>query len=157
MIEFLESFQWVIVPLLAGFLALLGSWKGAKWGKTTEHEQWLRNERLRVYTRFLEEDVPLDVARMTSWIGEGKAPPVGDRGLQLITKILLIGGASTSEQARKVLDHHRALEAYAFEAVSKRIPMEEMRPKTEKLASETMAATGELILRIRAELKVSDD
>lgn len=45
----------LIVPLTTALFALLGSYLGAKWGRTTEHRQWLRNERVKVYSDFLTE------------------------------------------------------------------------------------------------------
>lgn len=43
---------WLILPAV---LALLGSWLGTRWGKTTEHSQWLRNQKIEVYTNLLRQ------------------------------------------------------------------------------------------------------
>lgn len=54
--ELIKQGQWwwpFAVPVAAGIFALVGSWFGTKWGKTTEHQQWLRNERTKVYADFL--------------------------------------------------------------------------------------------------------
>lgn len=56
--ELIKQGQWwwpFLVPIATGLLALLGSWVGTKLGKATEHAQWLRNERVRVYVDFLAE------------------------------------------------------------------------------------------------------
>jgi hypothetical protein len=50
--ELIKQGQWwwlVSVPVLAGAFALLGSWLGSKLGKSTEHWQWLRNEKRKEY------------------------------------------------------------------------------------------------------------
>jgi hypothetical protein len=54
--EFINSGQWwwLLIPLGTGICALLGSWLGSFLGKTTEHDQWLRNQRMQTYTEFLE-------------------------------------------------------------------------------------------------------
>lgn len=41
---------WLILPAV---LALFGSWLGAKLGKTNEHEQWLRNQKVEKYTAYV--------------------------------------------------------------------------------------------------------
>jgi hypothetical protein len=56
--ELTKQGQWwwpFLVPAATAILALFGSWFGTRWGKTTEHQQWLRNERVKVYTDFLAE------------------------------------------------------------------------------------------------------
>lgn len=37
------------VPLVTFIFAVAGSWWGSRLGRTTEHKQWLRNEKLNVY------------------------------------------------------------------------------------------------------------
>ncbi len=54
--ELLKSGQWwwlLVVPILTGAFALGGSWLGAKLGKTTEHQQWIRNEKTEVYSQLM--------------------------------------------------------------------------------------------------------
>lgn len=41
---------WLVLPAV---LALFGSWLGAIIGKTSEHDQWLRNQRLEKYTTYV--------------------------------------------------------------------------------------------------------
>ena len=43
------------VPVLAGALALFGSWWGSRLGKKTEHKQWLRNARETAYVEFIDQ------------------------------------------------------------------------------------------------------
>lgn len=50
--------QWwwlFVVPVAAGFFALLGSWIGSRLGKVTEHQQWLRNHKIESYTNLLRQ------------------------------------------------------------------------------------------------------
>jgi hypothetical protein len=44
---------WLLIPLGTGVFALIGSWLGAKLGKTTEHAQWLRNRKVDSYTAYV--------------------------------------------------------------------------------------------------------
>lgn len=41
---------WLVLPAV---LALFGSWLGALFGKTSEHAQWLRNQKLESYTTYV--------------------------------------------------------------------------------------------------------
>ena len=43
------------VPVASAIFALFGSWLGTRWGRANEHKQWLRNERVKVYSEFLTE------------------------------------------------------------------------------------------------------
>lgn len=55
--ELIKQGQWwwlLIVPVATGGLALFGSWWGSRLGKSTEHEQWLRNEKVETYSQYLE-------------------------------------------------------------------------------------------------------
>lgn len=69
--------QWwwaFLVPLATGLLALLGSWLGTKWGKTTEHQQWLRNQKIEVYTNLLRQihasTLSLEAYKQGTQVGE---------------------------------------------------------------------------------------
>lgn len=44
---------WLLIPLGTGVFALIGSWLGSFLGRTTEHKQWLRNEKVETYSKFL--------------------------------------------------------------------------------------------------------
>ncbi|WP_323960481.1 hypothetical protein GC088_03245 [Arthrobacter sp. JZ12] len=43
----------IITTATGGAFAIIGSWLGSKWGKKTEHDQWLRNEKKQVYVSSL--------------------------------------------------------------------------------------------------------
>ncbi|MBP2215962.1 hypothetical protein [Arthrobacter sp. CAN_C5] len=47
--------QWllVLVPIVTGIFAVLGSWFGSRFGRTTEHKQWVRSEKRNAYGDFL--------------------------------------------------------------------------------------------------------
>lgn len=47
--------QWLLitVPIVAGTFALIGSWFGSRLGRRNEHQQWLRNQKLVVYSEVL--------------------------------------------------------------------------------------------------------
>ncbi|MBP2216804.1 hypothetical protein [Arthrobacter sp. CAN_C5] len=45
----------VITTATGGAFALLGGWLGTRWGKKTEHEQWLRNEKRQQYWHLYQE------------------------------------------------------------------------------------------------------
>lgn len=55
--EWIRQGHWwwlLVVPLATGVFALFGSWLGSMLGKTTEHDQWLRNQRMQNYMDFME-------------------------------------------------------------------------------------------------------
>ncbi|UKA61377.1 hypothetical protein [Arthrobacter sp. FW306-04-A] len=55
--ELINQGQWwwlLVVPVATGVLALFGSWWGSRLGKTTEHTQWLRNEKIETYSQYVE-------------------------------------------------------------------------------------------------------
>ncbi|MFJ6536746.1 hypothetical protein ACIQH5_10975 [Paenarthrobacter sp. NPDC091711] len=43
---------WILVPVLT---ALAGAWVGARLTRTTEHKQWLRNQKVEAYTNILRQ------------------------------------------------------------------------------------------------------
>jgi hypothetical protein len=47
--------QWLLisVPIVAGVFALIGSWLGSRLGRSTEHQQWLRNQKQAAYSELL--------------------------------------------------------------------------------------------------------
>jgi len=49
--KLVEPGQWwlLLIPLGTGVFALVGSWLGARLGRTNEHWQWLRNEKRKEY------------------------------------------------------------------------------------------------------------
>lgn len=52
--ELIKQGQWwwpYLVPTLTGIFAL---WIGTKFGKATEHSQWLRNEKRQAYQKYLQ-------------------------------------------------------------------------------------------------------
>ncbi|UVJ37991.1 hypothetical protein [Arthrobacter sp. CJ23] len=56
--ELIKQGQWwwpFLVPVATGILAVAGSWFGTKLGKTTEHDQWLRNQKIEAYTNVLRQ------------------------------------------------------------------------------------------------------
>ncbi|MDR6637517.1 hypothetical protein [Paenarthrobacter nitroguajacolicus] len=47
---------WLLVPIAAAVVGTVaGVWIGARLSKTTEHEQWLRNQKIDSYTNFLRQ------------------------------------------------------------------------------------------------------
>lgn len=44
---------WLLIPLGTGVFALIGSWLGSFLGRTTEHKQWLRNQKQEAYSEFM--------------------------------------------------------------------------------------------------------
>lgn len=50
---------WLLIPLGTGILALTGSWVGAKLGQRTEHQQWLRNQKMETYASYLNATTAL--------------------------------------------------------------------------------------------------
>ncbi|GAA2173544.1 hypothetical protein GCM10009784_08270 [Arthrobacter parietis] len=58
--------QELLIALIAAISALGGSLLGSYLTRTTEHKQWLRNERLKAYIRFLEVMQPFGADTLRS-------------------------------------------------------------------------------------------
>lgn len=55
--ELIEQGQWwwvFAVPIATGMLAVLGSFLGTRFGKSAEHKQWVRNQKMKSYTEYLD-------------------------------------------------------------------------------------------------------
>lgn len=105
-----EEGQWwwpLLVPIATGLLALFGSWLGTRWGKITEHGQWLRNERVKVYTDFLT-DIKKEIWKLQTASSPESVPfnfPV-DR----LARIDIVGSEVVRAAAREYAQHKNAYE-----------------------------------------------
>ncbi|MFE4078201.1 hypothetical protein [Paenarthrobacter sp. YIM B13468] len=101
--ELIKQGQWwwpFFVPIATGILAMLGSWLGSRWGKTTEHKQWLRNKKMEAYSDFLSVAESM-VDDFTRW-PEVSKPEHSIKHLSLKRSVLKVVG---SPEAR-----HHAME-----------------------------------------------
>lgn len=70
--QLIREGQWwwpFVVALATAILAYGGSWLGAKLGKSHEHNQWSRNEKIKAYASFLSELNPLSWRTFSIWLG----------------------------------------------------------------------------------------
>lgn len=103
--KLIQEGQWwwpFLVPLATGFLALIGSWFGTKWGKTTEHEQWLRNERVKVYTDFLTE-IKKEIWKLQTASNSESVP--FDFPVDRLARIDIVGSEVVRRAAREYAQH----------------------------------------------------
>lgn len=97
--------QWwwpFLVPIATGLLALGGSWFGTRWGKTTEHGQWLRNERVKVYTDFLTE-IKKEIWKLQT--APSTEPVMFDFPVDRLAKIDIVGSEAVRRAAREYAQH----------------------------------------------------
>lgn len=62
----LDDWLRLIAPVVAGLFALGGSWLGTRFGKATEHQQWLRNQKQEAYVAFINEARDMLIHAMSS-------------------------------------------------------------------------------------------
>lgn len=101
----IEQGQWLgpfVVPAITGAFALFGSWFGMKLGKATEHNQWLRNERLEAYAAFLEANEAVQRTMSDTPYGR-KTPEDVYRAIDSISlqRLELLGSPATKAAANQ--------------------------------------------------------
>lgn len=55
--EWIKQGQWwwlFAVPIATGLLAVFGSFLGTRFGKSAEHQQWVRDQKMKFYTEYLQ-------------------------------------------------------------------------------------------------------
>jgi hypothetical protein len=74
--------------VITGAVAIAAGFLGARWGGKNEHRQWVRNEKLRVYSDFIENSGAGDVALIRN--GEFFDPAAIERRLHATHQLFLI-------------------------------------------------------------------
>lgn len=150
MFESIASFP-LTVPILTGLLALFGSWVGSFLGRTTEHKQWKRNQKVETYMDFLEVARPLD---SESLIGTNAREGVDSLHHHLL-RIRILGSSSVIDAAHKVQASMRQITDYAKDIINDEPMTEEEETKVKALTRQLFLHIDALIDAIRDDLKVA--
>ncbi|MGO4650220.1 hypothetical protein AB4068_00845 [Arthrobacter sp. 2RAF22] len=109
--ELIKQGQWwwlLVVPVATGGFALFGSWWGSRLGKTTEHEQWLRNEKVETYSQYVESLRRLDHLLSSVIIGAMSLDDALKSDFTGASRLRLISPKSVREAA---MDHNKSRQA----------------------------------------------
>jgi hypothetical protein len=92
------------VPVLTGIFALFGSWVGSKLGKATEHHQWLRNQKVEVYSSLLRQvhasNLALNHYKTT---GQDLNPDLSDIKDISNARLMVVGSRDVRAQSQQML------------------------------------------------------
>ncbi|MEW1821747.1 hypothetical protein AB0323_13325 [Arthrobacter sp. NPDC080031] len=135
--ELIKQGQWwwlLVVPIATGSLALLGSWLGSRLGKTTEHEQWLRNEKIETYSEYLETIRRVDLLLERVVGGVSKPVELMEATDELGgSRLRLISSEAVREATKSHRDRRQALTEYLEHISPATVQTPEFKSASEKL------------------------
>lgn len=105
--ELIKQGQWwwlISVPVLTGMFALLGSWWGSRLGKTTEHAQWLRNEKKKDYVEAIKATDNATYALRCLVQGKAHLAPELSSDSDFISSVNVMGPRTVTRTLRQFVD-----------------------------------------------------
>lgn len=107
----------LLISLLAGGFALGGSMLGSFLTRTNEHKQWLRNEKIRLYSEYLDMFGNVQIANVLKAIDDREPEEeifeFYNRVHELCMRVILVAPGEIVEEVQKTMESIGELQTFA--------------------------------------------